>query len=155
VLHSCVQALQSSIHPLPCWITLIVLGFRRSSGIYIYIYIYTTFLSLPNKALTIRLAAGLENREYGSRDPSRWPCDTLYPQKLTLTSPTSCDRSVGIVRSPTKATELLLLLLLLLLSDLLWGMLFFFSMDGGSPFSSWGFLAYWYSPFCATKGYDS
>jgi hypothetical protein len=34
----------------------------------------------------------------------------LYPQKLALTSPTSCGRSVGIVRSRTKATVLLLLL---------------------------------------------
>jgi hypothetical protein len=35
----------------------------------------------------------------------------LYPQKLALTSPTSGGRSVSIVRSRTKATELLLLLL--------------------------------------------
>jgi putative copper export protein len=52
----------------------------------------------------------------------------LYPQKLALTSPTGGGRSVGMVRSRTKATEnemtvrtlpvlcnLLLLLLLLLL----------------------------------------
>ena len=32
----------------------------------------------------------------------------LYPQKLTLTSLTGGGRSVGIVRSRTKATELLL-----------------------------------------------
>jgi hypothetical protein len=57
----------------------------------------------------------LESREYSSRDPSRWPCFTLFPQKLALTSPTNGGRSVGIVRSRTKATELLLLLLLLLL----------------------------------------
>jgi hypothetical protein len=38
----------------------------------------------------------------------------LYPQKLALTSPTSGNRFVGIVRLPTEATELLLLLLLLL-----------------------------------------
>jgi hypothetical protein len=37
----------------------------------------------------------------------------LYPQKLALTWPTSGGRSAGIVRSRTKATELLLLLLLL------------------------------------------
>ena len=37
----------------------------------------------------------------------------LYQQKLALTSPTGGDRSVGIVRSRTKAMELLLLLLLL------------------------------------------
>jgi hypothetical protein len=32
----------------------------------------------------------------------RWPRDTFYPQKLALTSPTSGDRSVGIVRLRTK-----------------------------------------------------
>jgi hypothetical protein len=26
----------------------------------------------------------LENIEYGRRDPSRWPCGTIYPQKLAL-----------------------------------------------------------------------
>jgi hypothetical protein len=31
--------------------------------------------------------------------------DTLYPKKLALTSPTSGDRSVGIVRLRTKATD--------------------------------------------------
>jgi hypothetical protein len=50
----------------------------------------------------------LESREYGSRDPSGWLRDALYPQKLTLTSPTRGGRSVGIVLSRTKATELLL-----------------------------------------------
>jgi hypothetical protein len=37
-------------------------------------------------------SSGLEIREYGRRDPSRWPLDTLY-------------LSVGIVRSPTQAKE--------------------------------------------------
>jgi hypothetical protein len=49
--------------------------------------------------------SGLENREYGRRDPSRWPRGTPYPQKLTLTSPTSGCRSVGIVRSRTQTKE--------------------------------------------------
>jgi hypothetical protein len=49
--------------------------------------------------------AGLEIREYGRRDPSRWPRGTLCPQTLALTSPTSGGRSVGIVRSRTQATE--------------------------------------------------
>jgi hypothetical protein len=49
--------------------------------------------------------SGLENREYGCGDPLHWPRDTLYPQKLTLTSPTDCGRSVGIVRLRTKTTE--------------------------------------------------
>jgi len=35
----------------------------------------------------------------------RWPRDTLYPQKLALTSPTGGGRSVGVVRSRTKAME--------------------------------------------------
>jgi hypothetical protein len=48
---------------------------------------------------------GIENREYGRGDPLHWPRDTLYPQKLALTSPTSGGRSVGIVRFRTKATE--------------------------------------------------
>jgi hypothetical protein len=53
------------------------------------------------------IVSGLENRDYGRRVP---PHDTLYPQKLALTSRTRGGRSVGIVRWRTKATELLLLL---------------------------------------------
>jgi hypothetical protein len=53
---------------------------------------------------------GLENREYGHRDPSRWPRDTLYPQTLALTSPTSGGTSVSVVRSWTKPTEFNLVL---------------------------------------------
>jgi hypothetical protein len=49
--------------------------------------------------------SGLESREYGPMGPSRWPRDTLNPQKLALTSPTSGGRSVGIVCSRTQATE--------------------------------------------------
>jgi hypothetical protein len=51
---------------------------------------------------------GLENRDYSLRD-LRWPRDTLCPQKLILYSPTSGGRSVGIVRSQTKATELVII----------------------------------------------
>jgi hypothetical protein len=53
---------------------------------------------------------GLENREYGRGDPSRWPRSSLYPQKLALTSPTSGGRSAGIVLSRTQATEFSLVL---------------------------------------------
>jgi hypothetical protein len=49
--------------------------------------------------------SGLECREYGRRDPSRWPRGTLYQQKLALTSQTRCVSSVGIVRSRAQATE--------------------------------------------------
>jgi hypothetical protein len=54
--------------------------------------------------------SGLENRNDGRRDPSHCPCDTLYPQKLALTSPTSGSRSVCIIRSRTQATEFSLVL---------------------------------------------
>jgi hypothetical protein len=47
----------------------------------------------------------LENREYGRRDPSRWPRGTLYPQKLAITSLTSGGPSFGIVRSRTQTME--------------------------------------------------
>jgi hypothetical protein len=43
---------------------------------------------------------GLENREYGRREPSRSPRGTLSPQKLALTSPTS-GRSLGRCSSLT------------------------------------------------------
>jgi hypothetical protein len=55
---------------------------------------------------------GLERREYGRRDPSRWPRGTLYPQKLAITWPTSGGSSVGTVRSRTQATEVVLFCLL-------------------------------------------
>jgi hypothetical protein len=51
---------------------------------------------------------GLENREYGCGDPLRWPRDTLYRQKLALTSPTCGGRLVGIVHLRTKTTEFVL-----------------------------------------------
>jgi hypothetical protein len=49
--------------------------------------------------------SGLEMREYGRRDPSRWPRVTLYPQKLALTCQASCGRTVGIVHSRTQVTD--------------------------------------------------
>jgi hypothetical protein len=41
----------------------------------------------------------------GCGDPLRWPRDTLYLQKLALTSPASGGRSVGKVCLQTKAME--------------------------------------------------
>jgi hypothetical protein len=49
--------------------------------------------------------SGLETREYGRRDPARWPCNTFYPHKMALVSPTSDGSSVCIIRSWTKATD--------------------------------------------------
>jgi hypothetical protein len=36
--------------------------------------------------------SGLENPDYGRRDPSRWPRDTYLQKKLALTSPSSGGR---------------------------------------------------------------
>jgi hypothetical protein len=60
-------------------------------------------MNLGNVLFHFSYGSGLESREYGRSDPSRWPRGTLYPQKLALTSPTSSGRSVGIVRSRTQA----------------------------------------------------
>jgi hypothetical protein len=46
--------------------------------------------------------SGQEHRINGKGDPLRWPRDTIYPQKLALTSPTSDGRSIGIVRLRTE-----------------------------------------------------
>jgi hypothetical protein len=62
-----------------------------------------------------RSGFGLERREYGRRDPSRIPLGILYPQKLALTSPTSCCRSVGIVRLRTQATEFSLVIIIIII----------------------------------------
>jgi hypothetical protein len=64
-----------------------------------YVYEFRKF------CIVLWMVFGLENREYGCRDPLCWPQNTLYPQKLTPTSPTSGGRSVRIVRSRTQATE--------------------------------------------------
>jgi hypothetical protein len=45
----------------------------------------------------------------GNAYPLRWPRDTLYPQKLALTSPTSGGRWVDIVRLWTKSHGVCLL----------------------------------------------
>jgi hypothetical protein len=50
-------------------------------------------------------SSGLDNWEYSHGDLLRWPRDTLYPQKLALTLPTSVGRSFSIVRLLTKAME--------------------------------------------------
>jgi hypothetical protein len=53
--------------------------------------------------------AGLHNRKYSHGDLFHWPRDTLYSQKLALTSQTRGGRSVGIVCSWNKAMEFNLL----------------------------------------------
>jgi hypothetical protein len=79
--------------------------------------------------------SGLENREYGLRDPSRWPRDTLFSYKLALVFPTSFGRTVGIVRSRTQATELVFPLYstAILFYTRIYGFIFIWNVDKYVP----------------------
>jgi hypothetical protein len=81
-----------------------VLRFLKHFSIYICILFKAAY------AFDKSSGSCLENREYGRRDPSRWPRGTFYPLKLAITSPTSGGRSVGIVRSRTQTMEFSLVL---------------------------------------------
>jgi hypothetical protein len=70
----------------------------------IYFYLIGVYLM----RLLVAQISGLESLKYGRGGPLRRPRETLYPQKLALTLPTSGGRLVGVVRSRTKATELVL-----------------------------------------------
>jgi hypothetical protein len=73
---------------------------------YIPTGVHSTSLSTIEELLRRKgSGSGLERREYGRRDPSRWPRGTLYPLQLALTSPTSGGLSESIARSPTQTTE--------------------------------------------------
>jgi hypothetical protein len=61
--------------------------------------------------------SGLESREYGRRDPSRWPHNICFPKTLALTSLTSGCCSVGIVRSRTKVYCAFVILLICFVRD--------------------------------------
>jgi hypothetical protein len=88
---------------------------------------------------------GLESREYGRKDTSRWPRGTFYPQKLALTSPSGA-HSVGIVRSRTQAMEFSFSVLAILwplglegfISYLQHNLLYFLS-----PLRTWKFSGNW------------
>jgi hypothetical protein len=68
-----------------------------------FIYLIKLVYHLSNNHKSIRSRKS-RIRPWGSVAPPR---ETLYRQKLALTSPTSGGLSVGIVRSRTKATEFL------------------------------------------------
>jgi hypothetical protein len=48
---------------------------------------------------------GLENREYGRRDPLHWPCFTLYPQIIGTDFANKWQLLGRIARSQTEDTE--------------------------------------------------
>jgi hypothetical protein len=87
-----------------CWLQIQRSGFdsRRYQIFWVVAGLERGPLSLviTNEELLGRKSSGcgLESREYRRRDPSIWPCDSIYPQKLALNWPTSVGRSVGIVR---------------------------------------------------------
>jgi hypothetical protein len=56
--------------------------------------------------------SGLETENTAEGDPPRWPRETLYPQKLVLTSLTSGGHSVGIICLRTQSTEYVLFVFL-------------------------------------------
>jgi hypothetical protein len=64
-----------------------------------------------NRVSTVELVGrnssgySLEIREYDHGDLLNWQCDTLYQQKMTLTSLSSGSRSANIICSRNKATE--------------------------------------------------
>jgi hypothetical protein len=66
--------------------------------------------------------SGLESRDYSRRNSSCWSCGTLYPQKLAITSLTSDGRSVGIVRSRTRATEFSLVFSFIIIISMKWAL---------------------------------
>jgi hypothetical protein len=67
-----------------------------------------SLVRITEELLKRKVATPVEKTEINGRgDSLRWPLDTLYPQKLAITSPTSGGRSVGIVRWRTTAPEFL------------------------------------------------
>jgi hypothetical protein len=69
-------------------------------GLCILLRIYqSTYRDLRTQPMSV-----LESREYDRGVPPRWSCDTLLPINV------GSGRSVGIVRSRTKATEILLVM---------------------------------------------
>jgi len=77
-----------------------------TGSIYVYIYVCVCVCQLRSYLNEKVAAPGLENRRLtavGTRCADH--VTPLYPHKLALTSPTGGGRSVGIVRSRTKAPE--------------------------------------------------
>jgi hypothetical protein len=73
----------------------------KEPDVYGKLITYILSVEILNKE-HLHFSDGQENRINGREDPLRWPCDTIYPQKLALNSSTSGGRSVGIVRLRTK-----------------------------------------------------
>jgi hypothetical protein len=92
------------------WLQIRRSGFdsRRYKIFWVVVGLELSLVSTNEELFGRNSGSGLEKREYCRRDPLCWPRNTLYPQKLALTSSTSGSRSVGRVRLWTKATEFFL-----------------------------------------------
>jgi hypothetical protein len=65
-----------------------------------------SLVRIIEELLESKVAAPVKKTEInGCGNSLRWPRDTLYPLKFALISPTSGDRSVGVVRWRTEAPE--------------------------------------------------
>jgi hypothetical protein len=95
---------------------------------------------------------GLENREYGRGDPLRWPRDTLHPQKLALTSPTSGGSSVGIILLRAKSTEFVAVTYIFFCTSPL---LNFQIIDGWSSFILDNSMLYLWHPYVGYASYSA
>jgi hypothetical protein len=66
------------------------LDFERCTHILLFVVKSCTPLNLVSTTEELlerkSSGSGLENKEYDSKDPSHWPRDSLYPQKLALTA---------------------------------------------------------------------
>jgi hypothetical protein len=58
------------------------------------------------ECVSVLVKCGLENRDYGRRGSPHWSCDTPLIAKVGTNFADIGGHSVGIVRSQTKATEL-------------------------------------------------
>jgi hypothetical protein len=118
--------LRESIFRLTSFLTSYLISFRKTvkascslidrnimEEIYSQFYWTKFWWHAPIHVFRFAITSGLGNREHVLRDPLCWPRNALYPERLALTSPTSSGRSVGIVRSRTKATKFVVCLCLL------------------------------------------
>jgi hypothetical protein len=72
----------------------------------LFIFFYPSLLLFSATSLFLYVYRVAHVHFYSVFLSLRWPRNTLYPQRLALTSPTSGGRSVGIVRLRTTTTEL-------------------------------------------------
>jgi hypothetical protein len=104
--HPAISLTRYVVNERLCGLVVWVSGYR-SRGPGFYSRPYQIFWERGPLSLVRTIEELLEWKRNGSGrgNSLRWPRNTLYTQRLALTSPTSGGHSVGIVRLRTKATE--------------------------------------------------